>query len=542
MKKRNLLALLLAGLTCFSLVGCGGGNNSGGGSNNGGNNDNGGNNGGGGANNGKKIVIYAGGSSEYSWVKGSAEEEVINEIEQAYYDDTGILLDFEVSYLGQDMKTKLGNELGGGSQVDIAISHTGGGDGIDDYLAAQNWYYNLDDLLYRYGKNILPKIEGNALDRMTTVERKVVGFPSVINPQKYGILVRKDWMNACGYTDDPTDTTKTYVGDLETFEAMCLAMKSKYNLNYVVTAAPWDLEKVITLGAFGDAGYFSYAESGGKVVPGFATPEYKDVLKTEYEFANKGITARASASITLSDGEKEFVGGATGVFVVDPTVQHLIQVARRTKTANPEAEFAVLGALTKDKSSTKKGFMRNTEATFAACVTSTSKNAVDIVKFVNWMYSDVDNYNLCKYGIEGEHWIDNGDGTYSYPEGKESYLVSPPYSGILALVENQNVSNMMYKGYTDEEKSWIATAAKDENYIDNDLVNYMWTVSAEIKATYNNAILPIYNQLASPAWSGSQDPTSAFDSYRNNYLNNLGKSYVDAITNDYQIMKSRREQ
>lgn len=83
---------------------------------------------------GQKIVIYAGGSSEFSWVKGSEEDKVIDYIENKYYEETGNSLDFEVAYLGEDMRQKLTSELAGGTQVDIAISHTRGGVGIDDFV------------------------------------------------------------------------------------------------------------------------------------------------------------------------------------------------------------------------------------------------------------------------------------------------------------------------------------------------------------------------------------------------------------------------
>ena len=109
------------------------------------------------------------------------------------------------------------------------------------------------------------------------------------------------------------------------------------------------------------------------------------------------------------------------MFILDPSVKHLISVARKCKSANKNAEFTVIGPLVRDETSDKKGFMTNTEATFAACIVKSSKNAMKIIKFLNWVYKNPENYNLCRYGIEGKHWVNNGDGTYSYPEGKDEY-------------------------------------------------------------------------------------------------------------------------
>lgn len=494
-----------------------------------------------------KIVIYTGGSSEYSWAAGTEEEDVLNYIEEKYHAETGVWLDFKISHLGESMKTKLNSDLSAGAQVDIAISHTGGGAGIDNYFITQDLFYDLYDDLYDYGTNLLEYIKGNPLNRLTSVDNKVIGIPSAVNPYKFGILVRKDWMEACGYTDDPEKAQTqfkdgvnyTLIDNLEAFTDMCKAMKEKYNLSHVITGAPWDIEKVV-LGAFGDTGYFSYGEHNGEILPGYLTDEYLDVLNLEYKWAKEGIISPESSTILLEQGEINFIGEKTGVFILDPTVQHLISVARKCKSSNPNAEFTVLGALTADETSEQKGFMNYGEAAFAACITKTSKNAVKIMKFLNWVYKSADNYNLCRYGIEGVHWVNNGDGTYSYPAGKEEYLVKAPYSGILTLVENQNISNLTYKGYSEEELKWIATSAEPSNYVVNDVVNYMWPTNAKITQAYSTAITGIYGRCAVPAWTGQTDPATTFDTERRVYLESGGREYVDFITEAYKIMKAAR--
>lgn len=493
-----------------------------------------------------KIVIYAGGSSEFAWVEGTEESEVLDYIEDAYYEETGVNLDFEINYVGSDLTTPLTNAIAGGDQIDIAISHTRGGAGIDDTVVGNEWYYDITEDLETYGENILESIKGEPIEALTTVNNEVIGIPSVISPYKFGILVRKDWMEACGYTDDAAKANEyKLVDNIETFEEMCLKMKEKYGLNHVVTGAPWDLEKVLTLGPYGDSGYFTYTTrtgSDGKevVVPGFATEEYKQVLKREYEWAKNGITSNESEIILLEQGEKNFIAGKTGVFVLDPTVQHLIKVARRCKEVNETAEFTVLGALTANKTSTKKGFMKNTPATFAACILKTSQNASQIIQFMNWVYASEDNYNLCRFGIEGTHWINNGDGTYSYPKGKEEYITNPPYSGILTLVENQNVSNLTYDGYSEEEKTWIATAADESNYIQNDLINYMWpTAPDNIMKSFRQQKNTIYGR-ASEAWSGRVDPSANYSADISLYANGGGTAYHNYLTQQYQLMKLQR--
>lgn len=511
---------------------------------------------------GTKIVIYTGGSSEFSWVKGSKENEVINHIENVYYEETGNALDFQISFWGEDMQTKLENELKGGTQIDIAISHTRGGQGIDDQRKGKSKHYNLYDVL-DYAPNLYEAIKGDPLNALTTAGNDVIAIPSVISPYKFGILVRKDYMEACGFTDDPVKATTEFkngqnyelVDNLVSFEKMCKAMNTITGSSHAVTGAPWDLEKVITMGAYCDAGYFSSAVSNVEgqdlVVSGFATSEYKDVLALEYKWAREGVTSPAEGEWMVEQGEQTFISGKTGVFVIDPTIQHLIKVARQTKEVCPEAEFTVLGALTADKNSTRKGFMRNPEATFGAAIMKESENVSEIMTFLNWVYKNEDNYNLCRYGIEGVHWVDNGDGTYSYPSGTKYTLSNPPYSGILTLVENQRMSNLVYAGYTQEELHWINNiAGNKENYVKNDVMDYIFTSTDEYNIALRDAMMSVYHGLALAAWMGkdgadplapsSQNASMTHFDYIISTYNKSVRHIQRDLTTQYNNMKANR--
>lgn len=553
MKKKMICSMLALGMA-FTVAGCsdgGGGNGGAPGKNDGTRPE------------GKKIVIYCGGSSEYSVVKGSAEDEVIEAIEEAYYKDTGISLDFEVAYLGSNMRSKLATTLAAHEQVDIAISHTRYDSGIDDYALNNNIYYDLSDLIGAYGANITAKTN---LSILTTSDQELIGIPSNVNPYKYGILVRKDYMKKAGYTDSAeeaaADSSLTLLTTIEQFTDMCVKMKSESVTGisggsaYTISGAIWDIEKVFA-GAFGDAGYFSYCEikdANGNVtslVPGYATENYQDLLQMEYDWAKTyNIISQNTNSISLEASEGDFISGKTGVFMTDPTVTHLIKVARQAKAQNPSAEFTVIGPLAREESTDRKGFIRATSGYKAAIVMKESKCATDIVRFLNWMYSDEDNYNICKYGVEGVHWVNNGDGTYSYPAGKEEYLTKAPYSGIIALVDNEAMSNFVYSGYTEEERSWITMSQKAENYVVNDVIDYLLPRNTAMSTLHSTSLNNYYNQVATPAWAGTTDPSGLMkdengkevtkaEYYMQDYLKSDNK-YITWLTQQYLLMKVSR--
>ena len=506
------------------------------------------------------IAVFAGGSSEFSWTAGTREAEVIDYIEQVYYEDTGTLLNFRVNTeLGKSMKQNIFTDVQNGN-VDVVISHTSGGDGVDDWAMDNDLYYDLydyiDEYLYEYAEDGLFTWEGGGLSldgiqRLTTESENVIGLPSVISPYKFGILVRKDWMEACGYTDDPEDTSKTYVGDFQTFTAMAKAMKERYSLSHVITGAMFDVEKAGVLGAYGiNAGYYTntvYQENGKTYVgPGYIHPDYADVLQLEYEWSRDGILSPDCDNILLERGENNFIAGNTGIFLQDPTVTHLIEVARRTKQANPEAEFTVLGALTATPETTEKGFMRNSTATFAAVIPRNSKNAREVIRFVRWMYSDVDNYLLCKYGREGIDWVyDREKGTYNWldenGEVSDAGYINPPYSGILTFVENQNMANLTYAGYTVEELSWIATAQDPENYISNDTIDYLlYLGNRDLNTIKGNQAVAIA-QTIRPIWNGNTSyegiVSQRFDTAHAQYMTNA-ESYLVAMAELYNNFKN----
>lgn len=529
---KKFLTLLLAGVLSLGCFACSTGNSNEGDS-------------------GTNIVIYAGGSSEFSWTAGQNESDVIDYIEDKYYQDSGIKLNFKTNLtLGKSMKDNIVNDVRDGD-VDVVISHTSGGDGIDDWALKEDVYYDLagyvDDYFFDYmedGKFSWTDGEMtiDAIQRLTNEEKEVIGIPSVINPYKFGILVRKDWMEQAGYTDNKEDTSKIYVGDFETFTQMAKTMKTQQNLDYVITGAMFDVEKAGLLGACGiNAGYYTntvYNDGENTYVgPGYINPNYKDVLEIEYEWSKERLLAADCDNIYLSAGETNFIAGKTGIFLQDPTITHLIEVARKAKQANPDAEFTVLGALTKDKESTEKGFMRNSIATFGAMITKSSKNAKDIMKFMKWVYSSEENYLLCKYGREGIDWkYDKENGTYDYLVGD---YTNPPYSGILALVENQAIADLQYAGYSAEELKWISTARQKDNYIKNDTIDYLLHTNnaALLNLKGNQAV--IISTTIRPIWNGHADyadVASKFEAARKVYMSNAN-DYISAMNTIYNNLK-----
>lgn len=65
-------------------------------------------------------------------------------------------------------------------------------------------------------------------------------------------------------------------------------------------------------------------------------------------------------------------------------------------------------------------------------VPSTSQNPGAAVKFLNLLYTNADVANLINYGIEGENYVDLGDGTIGFPEGVDTSNTSYYFNAAFA--------------------------------------------------------------------------------------------------------------
>ena len=195
--------------------------------------------------------------------------------------------------------------------------------------------------------------------------------------------------------------------------------------------------------------------------------------------------------------------------------------------------------LTKDAQGKElKGFRAEASAYSGLVINPRSKNQELMLEYLNWVYASKENYELCAYGIEGEDWIRVGEDEFSYPS--ESYITKPSYSGTLKLLENKNISDRTYTGYTAAEKKWIATARNAECYEDALTGMFLFKPADE---TYNNFISAqnkMVTEVIYKAWNGSIDPKISQPGEADGvkYFYSVASDYVDWMTEQYLLNKA----
>ncbi len=509
-----------------------------------------------------KITIYLDESQVYGvYQQGSEEASVEQAIEQKFKQDTGLNLDLQIMYESHaTFNNKFGAVMAGGDW-DAAVGYLGQA-GLNDTVLGQNVTLNLANYIEGF-YDIRRAVDRKAFYATTTMEDEIIGIPSVNKTKMKSILIRKDYMERVGYTDTAyaaaaSGGTLKHCRTIKDFEDMVYKMKAQIpECTMPIIGNYYDLEFTLLAGACGTAGYqysaINYNADGSvkEVVPGWLSEGYQTVLNYEYKWQKDGIWEKNHSNKQDSQRISDYATGKGAVYIADPSITNLIDVARQVKVSNPSAQFTVLDPLDAVDASGNAiedsgAFAEVSRTQDCLIINKNSPNGELMLAYLNWMYESVENYELCAYGIEGVHWEKAGDGFYKYPDGMEFYEQSAPYSGAFALLHNDEFAFRRYAGYSQEELNWISrteSANTIKNPMDGMLV---YNMPAEMAEQVSYADSEMYAKCATPAWNGTADPAETYPAQVAKYktltsygaLKNgkpdLTKDYIRWLTNQYK--------
>ena len=514
-----------------------------------------------------KLTIYLDESQVYGIYQQGLQEKVVEErIESKFKEDTGLNLDLEIMYESHaTFNNKFGAVMAGGDW-DAAVGYLGQA-GLNETVLGQDVTLNLADQIEGF-YDLRRAVNRTALYATTTKEGEIIGIPSVNKTKMKSILVRKDYMERVGYTDSKADAAASIGTDkvlkhcrtIKDFDEMLRKMKAEIpECTMPLIGKVYDLEFSILAGACGTTGYqyssINYNEDGSvkELVPGWLSEGYQDMLAWEYKWQVDGIWEKNHLNKQDSQRLSDFATGKGGVYVADCTITNLIDVARQVKASNPAAEFTVLDPLDAVDENGKGidgtgAFAEVSRTQDCLIINKRSENGQLMLAYLNWMYQDVANYELCAYGIEGEHWEKDGEGFYKYPDQyKTVYEKKAPYSGAFALLHNDEFAFRRYAGYTQEELDWIERA-EEANTVKNPMDGMLvYNMDAQMSQNVAYAESEMYAKCATPAWNGTTDPATTYAQYVEFYKTqtNYGaqkdgkpddtKDYIRWLTNQYNI-------
>ena len=164
----------------------------------------------------------------------------------------------------------------------------------------------------------------------------------------------------------------------------------------------------------------------------------------------------------------------------------------------------------------------------AQVIASTSENPDAALKFLNLTYTDPAVINTMLYGIEGEDYVKNEDGTVSYPEGQDAATV--PYTAQLScgVLGNFFIQWPLEGSGSEESLKW----EDDQNHNAPSSPAMGFTFDASSVQTQYTAVSNVIQQYMPGIACGSVDPSVALPEFREALK---GAGYDD-------ILKAKQEQ
>lgn len=263
------------------------------------------------------------------------------------------------------------------------------------------------------------------LDAVPTVEEYVgnmitigyigdflTGFP-IMKEQTMpcGLAVRKDIMDELGYTVDDFSITTDDMSSFDQILELFAAVKEAHPEMTV-------FDGTCALGTQMTASYVDNLGDGFGVLANYGqdttvTNMYEsDLFRSFCEIGKQWYDLGYSSqdiAVNTDSGEVKMKAGNTFSIMLaykPNTVQE------KLAQTGYELEVIPLGEE-----------MNNGSSAIIYAVANASKDPAKAVEFFNWCYGSGEFADLINWGIEGEDWIENEDGTASYPDGVDATTV-----------------------------------------------------------------------------------------------------------------------
>ncbi|TBL75680.1 extracellular solute-binding protein [Paenibacillus thalictri] len=298
-------------------------------------------------------------------------------------------------------------------------------------LASQNALMPLNDLLDKYGQNVLDGIPKEAWE-LTTINGKIYGIPKRserLNISQ-GIGIRSDLLDSLGMKM-PTTMDEFY----QTLKAI------KENNKDMIPLTSTSVQIPTIKSAFGL--YNPWMEVNGEIVPALKLPAMKDYMSFMIKLYNEGLLDRDLPVNKKVVVDEKFAGGKAAAIPTDWKASQA-QFSALYKN-NAKAKTDIIQPLIGKNG--EQGISVNANMVYATVILKSAKHPEDAMKFMN-ARMDPKNFEYLALGKEGE--------TFTKQNGK--YIPIMP-----ALSEKRGEAYWYLFGIREKEYSemWLARLRRD---------------------------------------------------------------------------------
>lgn len=409
-----------------------------------------------------KLVVYV----EYNGALGTEDGVVEKAIEEKFFQDTGMKLDLQVEAVGTDMiGQKIVTAMADTTQqIDGFVTHYGSDAPINSYILDE-LTMDLTDMVKTHAPSYCQSFNSEtdptqSIYNSGKMNGKLYALSSKTRNAGWGMLIRKDYMEKTSFDpDDYNILNENHKSmSVDDFKKMIVEMKSNTEVERPVVGRPWSLDYFFT-SPFGAVGYAEQVlDAEGNLIPAYADESYLKTLELYRWLQEEKLwTENPSNAQNLLN---YFISGKGAIYLDWPEVTSQIDVARQLKEATGVDCIFIEPLLREGSDTETNGNSRINGAFSGLAIPIKSGNSELLLKYINWLYSDVKNYELALYGVEGVHWNkvvdEDGKEYWEYPEDKkEQYEKALPYSGKFCFIEDYHISDLLKNDYTEDERQIV---------------------------------------------------------------------------------------
>ena len=304
----------------------------------------------------------------------------------------------------------------------------------------------LDDLLAKFGKNILKEVPSEMWNYAKGSDGKIYGIPEMGFKSKFFLFIRQDWLDKVGLKAPKT---------MAEFEKVLIAFRDKdpggngkgktYPL-YSLLANNYVAKNFLS--AFVATGDSWYVDKAGNLVPCFMNPGFTEYLTTFARWYKEGLIHPDFLSAGITQEREAATKGITGIWSEWYTRSYQNEVM--SQNPNAKVSYIPFPVGPSGTSGAMSDFL--VRSNFVILAKAKPDAAAKLVELLNW-YATSEGTDVQWYGVPGKHWVKDAQGVIRPAPGidpaapaykaqlyinggnswkyfSESSLVSPPLTSI----------------------------------------------------------------------------------------------------------------
>ncbi|SFL77199.1 putative aldouronate transport system substrate-binding protein [Paenibacillus sp. 1_12] len=430
----------------------------------------------------------------------------------------------------REFNQKLTLLLAGGDLPDI-LQHNGINTPEVAPAVNNGAFYELNDLLQKFGPNLLKRIPKESWDSSAISKNgKIYAIPSENYVRNSVVYVRKDWLEKLNIAVPKT---------IDEYVAMLKAFKEKDpNGNGKPDEIPFSGRQNF---AFSDVFFGAYdvipdgwKYENNQLVPNFIRPQMKQALELHRMMYKEQLMDNEIFVQQGKDWDAKIKGAArVGMWLHDPSYPDKWQ--SEVRQSEPKAELINIPSPTGPDG--KGGSGLGSAIGNVWSIPKSNKNPEEAIKFLNWFYSD-EAQKFLDYGLEGEDYtVENGKIKYKYATTVDDINKENMHLMFMRFVGPSYLANEEFmKGRKDSDLILNALKVANSEGRKNDGLGMELSPTMQTKPELGKNGL--WMETAAKIITG-KDPIDSFDKFVEDWKKRGGDQIIKDATDWYNSVNKK---